>query len=81
MSGPRIGSRTGRPPGSRRTSRPTLSTTATERSSSSTPGPEPTLDALPGLVARIQGAGGRLVTLDQLPAELAVLGSGPIAAA
>jgi peptidoglycan/xylan/chitin deacetylase (PgdA/CDA1 family) len=43
--------------------------------------PEPTLDALPGLVARIRRGGARLVTLDELPAELPVLGAGPIAAA
>jgi len=36
--------------------------------------PEPTLEALPGLVARLRDGGARLVRIDQLPADLPVLG-------
>jgi peptidoglycan/xylan/chitin deacetylase (PgdA/CDA1 family) len=43
--------------------------------------PEPTLEAMPGLVARLRDAGAALVTVDTLPADLPVLGSAPIAAA
>lgn len=43
--------------------------------------PEPTVDALPGLVERLRAAGATLVTIDRLPSELAVLGEAPVAAA
>jgi len=43
--------------------------------------PEPTLEALPGLVARLRDAGAVLVTVDELPTDLPVLGVAPIAAA
>ncbi|MEA2536035.1 MAG: peptidoglycan-N-acetylglucosamine deacetylase [Chloroflexota bacterium] len=43
--------------------------------------PEPTLEALPGLVARLRDAGAVLVTVDQLPSDLTILGEAPVAAA
>jgi peptidoglycan-N-acetylglucosamine deacetylase len=43
--------------------------------------PEPTVEALPGLVGRLRDAGATLVTIDRLPPELPVLGVTPVAAA
>jgi peptidoglycan-N-acetylglucosamine deacetylase len=43
--------------------------------------PEPTLDALPGLIERLRDAGATLATIDRLPSELPVLGEAPVAAA
>jgi peptidoglycan/xylan/chitin deacetylase (PgdA/CDA1 family) len=43
--------------------------------------PEPTLEALPGLVARLRDEGARFVRIDQLSADLPVLGAAPDAAA
>jgi peptidoglycan/xylan/chitin deacetylase (PgdA/CDA1 family) len=40
--------------------------------------PEPTLDALPGLIGRLRDGGGTLVALDRLPPELPVLGEAPV---
>jgi peptidoglycan-N-acetylglucosamine deacetylase len=42
--------------------------------------PEPTLEALPGLIARLRDAGATLVTLDRLPSTLPILGEAPVAA-
>ena len=42
--------------------------------------PEPTLEALPGLIARLRDAGATLVTVDRLPSALPILGEAPVAA-
>ncbi|MDQ2964552.1 MAG: polysaccharide deacetylase family protein [Chloroflexota bacterium] len=43
--------------------------------------PEPTLDALPGLIGLLRDGGATLVALDRLPPELPVLGEAPVAVA
>ena len=43
--------------------------------------PEPTLAALPGLIARLRDGGARLVAIDALPIDLPVLGAAPAGAA